>query len=154
MKIALINGVNLNFLGIREPEIYGKETLSDLEQGLIQKAEQKGIELICFQSNSEGELVDFLQKCYYEKVDGILFNPGAFTHYSYALADGIKSISIPVIEVHISNIHAREEFRTHSVTARNCKAIIGGFGLYGYSIALDGLIELLGGNTVQKIVEK
>jgi len=143
MKIALINGVNLNFLGIREPAIYGKETLADLESSLTKKAEEKGVELLCFQSNIEGEIVDFLQKCYHEKVEGILFNPGAFTHYSYALADAIKGISIPVIEVHISNIHAREEFRAHSVTARNCMAIIGGFGLKGYHLALEGLIDYL-----------
>lgn len=144
MKIAVINGPNLNFLGIREPGIYGSETLEDLERGLQKYSQQTHLlDLSFFQSNSEGEIIDFLQKCYYDKVDGILINPGALTHYSYALADAIKSISIPTVEVHISNIHAREEFRRHSVTAANCLGIVGGFGFEGYYMALDGLIRKL-----------
>lgn len=143
LKIVLINGVNLNFLGIREPEIYGQATLKSLESDLTAYATEQGVELICFSTNIEGEIVNYLQECYYKKVDGILFNPGAFTHYSYALADAIKSISIPVVEVHISNIHAREPFRAQSVTARSCIGIVGGFGLDSYFIALDGLIRQL-----------
>ena len=115
--IAVVNGPNLNFLGIREPHIYGQETLADLEVGLAKKAGELGVVLTCFQSNSEGELIDFLQQCYHDKVDGLIMNPGALTHYSYALSDAIKSIAIPTIEVHISNIHARESFRSQSVTA-------------------------------------
>lgn len=144
MKIAVINGPNLNFLGIREPQIYGKATLKDLESMLLEEAgNDDSIELSFFQSNSEGLLIDFMQQCYYDKVDGIIMNPGALTHYSYALADAIKSISIPVVEVHISNIHARESFRSHSVTAANSIGIIGGFGFDGYKMALDGLIKYL-----------
>lgn len=141
MKLALINGPNLNFLGIREPEIYGKTTLKELEDNLIAYAEQKGIELIAFSSNSEGTLIDYFQKCYYEKVQGIIFNPGAYTHYSYALCDAIKSVSIPTVEVHISNIYQREEFRKKSVTAASCIGVISGFGLDGYYLALDALIK-------------
>lgn len=142
MKIAVINGPNLNFLGIREPDIYGHETLADLEKDLKRESEKKqNVELVFFQSNSEGKLIDFLQSCYENKVDGIIINPGALTHYSYAIADAIKSISIPTVEVHISNIHAREEFRRHSVTATSCLGIIGGFGLDGYHMALAGLIK-------------
>ena len=144
MKIAIINGPNLNFLGIREPQIYGSKTLKDLENMLQNASEQyESVELKFFQSNSEGALIDFMQECYYNKVDGIIMNPGALTHYSYALADAIKSIAIPVVEVHISNIHARESFRSHSVTAANSIGIIGGFGFEGYVMALQGLISYL-----------
>lgn len=142
MKIAVINGPNLNFLGIREPEVYGKATLKDLEEQIESYNQEKyQSELIFFQSNIEGEIIDFLQKCYHDQVDGIMMNPGAFTHYSYALTDAIKSISIPTVEVHISNIHAREEFRRHSVTAASCLGIISGFGFEGYLLALDALIR-------------
>ena len=144
MKIAIINGPNLNFLGIREPQIYGSKTLKDLENMLQNASEQyESVELKFFQSNSEGALIDFMQECYYNKVDGIIMNPGALTHYSYALADAIKSIAIPVVEVHISNIHARESFRSHSVTAANSLGIIGGFGFEGYVMALQGLVKHL-----------
>lgn len=144
MKIAVINGPNLNFLGIREPHIYGQDTLQDLESMLLKEAGQyKNVVLSFFQSNSEGALIDFMQQCYYDGVEGIIMNPGALTHYSYALADAIKSISIPVVEVHISNIHARESFRSHSVTAASSIGIIGGFGFDGYKMALDGLIKHL-----------
>lgn len=142
MKIAVINGPNLNFLGIREPEVYGKATLNDLEKQLKDYNQEKyQLELIFFQSNIEGEIINFLQKCYQDQIDGIMMNPGAFTHYSYALTDAIKSISIPTVEVHISNIHAREEFRRHSVTAASCLGIISGFGFEGYLLALDALIK-------------
>ncbi|MGL6174367.1 MAG: type II 3-dehydroquinate dehydratase [Cellulosilyticaceae bacterium] len=142
MKIAVINGPNLNFLGIREPEVYGKATLKDLEEQLKHYNEEKyQAELIFFQSNVEGEIINFLQQCYQDQVEGIMMNPGAFTHYSYALTDAIKSISIPTVEVHISNIHTREEFRRHSVTAASCLGIISGFGFEGYLLALDALIR-------------
>lgn len=141
MKIAVINGPNLNFLGIREPDIYGNTTLKTLEEQLIQYGNEKGITVTCFQSNSEGSLIDFIQKCYWDKIDGIIINPGAYTHYSYALCDAIKSVSLPVIEVHISNIYKREDFRKNSVTASSCIGIIGGFGLNGYFMAIDALIK-------------
>lgn len=144
MKIAVINGPNLNFLGIRETHVYGSLTLKDLENRLEKVSMQyDSVKLKFFQSNSEGTLIDFIQECYYNKIDGIIMNPGALTHYSYALADAIKSVPIPVVEVHISNIHARESFRSHSVTAANSLGIIGGFGFEGYVMALQGLINHL-----------
>ncbi|MEF9959711.1 MAG: type II 3-dehydroquinate dehydratase [Niameybacter sp.] len=144
MKIAVMNGPNLNFLGIREPGIYGDGTLEGLEDLLKTEAQKyENLELHFFQSNCEGALIDFMQQCYYDQVEGILLNPGALTHYSYALADAIKSISLPVVEVHISNIHARESFRAHSVTAANCVGLVGGFGFAGYQMALQGLIAHL-----------
>lgn len=144
MKVAVINGPNLNFLGVREPDIYGYTTLSELELDLQKYSKSKyDTELVFFQSNHEGAIIDFIQACYHNKVEGIIINPGALTHYSYALTDAIKSVSIPTIEVHISNIHAREEFRRHSVTSTSCIGIIGGFGLDSYYIALDGLMRRL-----------
>jgi 3-dehydroquinate dehydratase-2 len=138
-KIAVINGPNLNFLGIREIEIYGRETLESLEQKLTQKGKKLEIGLVFFQSNSEGALIDFLQTCYREKIDGMIINPGALAHYSYALSDAIKSVSIPTIEVHLSNIYQRENFRMHSVTAAACLGIISGLGFLGYELALEAL---------------
>lgn len=138
MKIAVINGPNLNFLGIREPHIYGCETLQDLEQKLNNQ-KPEGVTLYFFQSNSEGALIDYLQDCHHQGIEGIIINPGALTHYSYALADGIKSIGIPTIEVHISHIHQREAFRTQSVTAAACKGSISGFGFDSYVMALHYL---------------
>ena len=140
MKIAVINGPNLNFLGIREPHIYGYETLEDLEKSLQAYTGEKGdIDLLFFQSNHEGEIVDFMQACYHQGVEGIVMNPGALTHYSYALADAIKSVSIPTVEVHISNIYQREAFRQHSVTASNSIGVLSGFGFFGYQMGLDAL---------------
>ena len=143
MKIAVMNGPNLNFLGIRDPHIYGNQTLDGLQNQLTTYANTKEVSLMFFQSNHEGEMIDFMQKCYYEKVDGIILNPGALTHYSYALTDAIKSISIPTVEVHISNIHARESFRQHSVTAANCIGIIGGFGLQSYVLGFDAIYHYI-----------
>jgi 3-dehydroquinate dehydratase-2 len=136
MKILLLNGPNLNLLGTREPEVYGKETLDDIFLGLKEKFPQ--IEFEIFQSNSEGALIDKLQSA---KVDGAVFNPGAFTHYSYALFDCIKAIKYPVIEVHLSNIHTREEFRRKSVIAPACKGGIYGLGSKGYELAVRALLE-------------
>ncbi|MHC1750362.1 MAG: type II 3-dehydroquinate dehydratase [Cellulosilyticaceae bacterium] len=143
MKIAVINGPNLNFLGIREPHIYGNTTLKELEESLVAYGHEKGSEVICFQSNCEGSIIDFIQKCYHEHVQGMIINPGAYTHYSYAISDAIKSVTLPVIEVHISNIYKREDFRKTSVTAESCMGIVGGFGLDGYFMALDALIKHL-----------
>ncbi len=137
MRCCIINGVNLNMLGVREPQIYGYEKLEDLEKMLTEYAVPKQMELRFFQSNFEGEIVNCLHECYKEKVDGIVINPAAFTHYSYAIADAIKAIDIPTIEVHISNIYKREAFRQHSVTASSCVGSISGFGLHGYVLALE-----------------
>ncbi|WP_338750037.1 type II 3-dehydroquinate dehydratase [Bacillus sp. FJAT-52991] len=143
--ILLLNGPNLNRLGKREPDIYGAVTLEELESQLISKAKESGVTLSTFQSNHEGELIDRLHLAADEEMVGIIFNPGAFTHYSYALRDAVTSISIPVIEVHISNIHARESFRHQSVIAPVAVGQIAGLGLKGYELALQALIHRMGG---------
>lgn len=120
MNILIINGPNLNFLGIREPNIYNSSTYDDLKAYLNQYATKNNINLEIFQSNYEGAIIDELQKAYFEKVDGIVINPGAFTHYSYSILDAIKSINIPTIEVHLTNINEREEFRKVSVIRDAC----------------------------------
>ncbi|WP_246944574.1 type II 3-dehydroquinate dehydratase [Bacillus pinisoli] len=142
-RILLVNGPNLNRLGIREPGTYGNVTLRELEQKLDLLAKENQLELICFQSNHEGEIIDQIHDAD-TNIDGIIINPGAFTHYSYAIRDAIASISKPVIEVHISNIHAREEFRHHSVIAPVTSGQIVGFGMLGYELALMALKERLG----------
>lgn len=141
MKIAVINGPNLNFLGVREPQIYGSQSLKDLEDSIRSYGEEKGIALTFFQSNYEGALIDFIQKCYEEEIDGLIINPAAYTHYSYALADALKSIGKPAVEVHISHIHNREDFRKHSVTAASCIGVVEGFGFDSYLIALEALVR-------------
>lgn len=137
-KALLINGPNLNMLGKREPDVYGKVTLEEIEKKLVEKARAKGIELTCKQSNHEGEIIDWLHEAE-GKVDAIIMNPGAFTHYSYAIRDAVAAISVDVIEVHISNIHNREEFRHHSVIAPVAKGQIVGFGIKGYELALAAI---------------
>ena len=144
MKLLVINGPNLNFLGIREKTVYGTMTYGDLCRDLAGYAQKRGIEASFFQSNHEGALIDRLQQAYEEGVDAIVINPGALTHYSYALFDAIKSISIPCVEVHLSNIHTREAFRHTSVTAPACVGQIAGFGAYGYKMAMDAALELYG----------
>ncbi|WNS81981.1 type II 3-dehydroquinate dehydratase [Domibacillus sp. DTU_2020_1001157_1_SI_ALB_TIR_016] len=140
-KILLINGVNLNRLGKREPHIYGTTTLAELEERLIKRGAQAGVEVVTFHSNFEGEIVERLHLAEDEGMDGIIFNPGAFTHYSYAIADAAAGINVPIVEVHISNIHKREAFRHHSVTASHAVGQLCGFGLYGYEMALDFLVN-------------
>jgi 3-dehydroquinate dehydratase-2 len=139
MRIAVINGPNLNFLGIREPGVYGSETYQDLIRIVKEYGEAKGYDMDFFQSNSEGAIIDYLQGCYFEKIDGIIINPGAFTHYSYAIRDAIASISIPTVEVHLSNIHEREGFRSISVVEEVCKQQIYGKKIQGYLEAIDYL---------------
>ena len=146
MKILVLNGPNLNMLGKREPGIYGNGTLEQLEKHLINVGAQQGIEIICCQSNYEGELLDKIHAAEAEGIAGIILNPGAFTHYSIALRDGISSVPTPVIEVHISNVYAREEFRKHSVTAPVSIGQITGFGFYGYDLALMAIKNYLRGS--------
>ncbi len=134
--ILIINGPNLNLLGKRETDIYGKETLKELNGGLSKLAKRLNLKLKFYQSNSEGEIIDFLHKAG-PLAAGIIINPGALTHYSYALRDAIAAIETETIEVHISNIFAREEFRRISVIAPVCTGTIGGFGSYGYALALS-----------------
>lgn len=141
MKLLVLNGPNLNFLGIREKGIYGTQDYGALVRLLMDKAEAEGHELEVFQSNYEGGLIDKIQEAYHSGVEGIIINPGAFTHYSYALRDALASVSIPIVEVHISNVHKREEFRHVSVTAPVCTGQIVGLGLKGYALAMDFLTE-------------
>lgn len=137
-KYLVINGVNLNMLGIREPGIYGKNTLKDLEAAVSEKAKTLGVEVDFFQSNFEGEIVEKIHGAL-GVYDGIIINPGAFTHYSYAIRDAFGSVKLPVIEVHISNIHKREEFRHTSVIVPECVGQICGLGMKGYELALEAL---------------
>jgi 3-dehydroquinate dehydratase-2 len=134
-KFLVLNGPNINMLGIREPGVYGTGSYKDLE-ALVQKtAQELKIKVTMKQSNSEGELVTWIQQAY-GKYDGIVINPAAYTHYSIALLDALKAVQLPAIEVHISNVHQREEFRQHSVTAPACVGQIVGLGLTGYALAL------------------
>ncbi|WP_341877390.1 type II 3-dehydroquinate dehydratase [Defluviitalea saccharophila] len=138
-KILVIHGPNLNFLGIREKGVYGEMSFNDLNEYLLKTGEEMGLSLEIFQSNSEGALIDRLQQAYFDGVDGIIINPGAYTHYSYALRDAISSTNIPTVEVHLSNIHKREEFRHSSVTAPVCIGQIAGFGAYSYILGMHAL---------------
>ena len=142
-KILVIHGPNLNLLGTREPEIYGKMTLKEINAKLNQYAKSKKISLKIVQTNWEGEIIDLIQKAK-GKFDGIIINPAAYTHYSIAIYDTILAVGIPAIEVHLSNIYKREEFRRKSVIAPACLGQICGFGWKGYVMALDSLIEILG----------
>ncbi|MEK6558129.1 MAG: type II 3-dehydroquinate dehydratase [Candidatus Margulisiibacteriota bacterium] len=135
-KIMIINGPNLNMLGEREPDVYGNQTLSDLEEQLSRFVENFSASLTFFQSNVEGELINQLQKAHADHYDGVILNPGAFTHYSVAIHDAVKSIRVPVIEVHLSNIYAREAFRHESVIAAACVGQISGFHFRSYELAL------------------
>lgn len=139
MKLLVINGPNLNMLGKREPHIYGTQSLDDINNEL--KAKFPGVSFSFFQSNHEGAIVDALQSTFGKDFDGIVINGGAFTHYSYAIHDALSMLSIPAIEVHISNIHLREEFRRTSVTAPACAAQLSGFGSDGYALAVQMFIE-------------
>lgn len=141
-KVLLLNGPNLNLLGTREPGIYGGETLKDVEEKVTALGGHLGWEVFCFQSNHEGDLIDQIHEAFFQGYSGIIINPGAFTHYSYGIRDAIAGISIPVIEIHISNIHARESFRHVSVTAPVTAGQIVGFGVKGYELALLALDHL------------
>ena len=136
----VINGPNLNMLGVREPGVYGNQSYSDLEAYIENYAEERDIEATVLQSNSEGEIIDFIHHAL-GNYDGIVINPGAYTHYSYAIHDALSSVNLPTVEVHISNIHKREEFRHKSVTAPACIGQICGLGFRGYTLAIDYLNE-------------
>lgn len=137
MKILVINGPNLNMLGIREPAIYGAQTYDDLVQYVRDAAVTRGVEIAFFQSNHEGALVDAIQQAYFDKVDGIILNPAAYTHTSVALLDALKAVSIPTVEVHLSDVAKREEFRQVSYVRSACVATVCGKGFDGYAEALD-----------------
>ena len=136
MKFLVINGPNLNLLGSREPGIYGTSGYAQLCQMIQEKAAQHGSTAACFQSNSEGAIIDAIHGAV-GNFDAIVINPGAYTHYGYAILDALKAVEVPAIEVHISNIHQREEFRHRSVTAAGCVGQICGLGLYGYLAAME-----------------
>jgi len=139
--MKVLNGPNLNMLGKREPEIYGSKTYDDLVEYIKKCAEEMGIEVDVYQSNSEGSLIGLIQDAVNDEYDGIVANLGAFSHYSYALYDAIKAQSLPFVEVHISNIHAREEFRSVSITAAAGKGIISGFGFMSYELGLRAIVN-------------
>ena len=139
MKVLVINGPNLNMVGVREKGIYGTRDFKDICNYIKEEGEKRNIDIKLFQSNIEGEIINEIHNAYYEKYDGIIINPGAFTHYSYAILDAIKSVNINTVEVHLSNIHAREEFRHKSVIASACIGQICGFKEFGYVMAMEAL---------------
>ena len=141
MKLFIINGPNLDMLGIREPRIYGKESYADLENYLRQSAKELGLEIEIFQSNHEGALIDEVHRAYFEKADGIIINAGGYTHTSVALLDALKAVAIPTVEVHISDVAAREDFRQVSYVRPACVATVAGKGFAGYLEAVDILLK-------------
>lgn len=141
MKILILNGPNINLLGIREKNIYGEGTYEDLCKFIQNKAKELSVEIDIIQSNIEGELVTYIQNAY-GKYDGIVINPAAYTHYSIAIYDALKAVNIPTVEVHISNIHSREEYRKKSVIAPACMGQISGFGMFSYEMGLIALTDM------------
>jgi 3-dehydroquinate dehydratase-2 len=142
-QILVLNGPNLNMLGIREPKTYGSQTLADVEAMCRAEGERLGLVVECRQSNREGELCEWIQQAY-GKIDGIVINPGGYSHTSVAIRDSISAVAIPTIEVHISNIHAREEFRHHSFVTAVAVGMICGLGTTGYKLALEAFAQRLG----------
>ncbi len=142
MKICVLQGPNLNLTGMREPGVYGSRTLDDIHRRIAQRAAELGVEVEFYQSNWEGALIDKLHACR-SVVDGVIFNPGAYSHTSYALRDAIAAIDLPVVEVHLSNIHAREAFRHTSLITEVCLGQICGLGEMGYILALEALVDKL-----------
>jgi 3-dehydroquinate dehydratase-2 len=141
-RVLVLHGPNLNLLGQREPEIYGRQTLAEIDAELSARAKELDLEIQCFQSNHEGELVDRIQEAM-GQVGGILINPAGFTHSSVALRDALAAVSLPVIEVHLSNVHARESFRQHSYISPIALGVISGLGAHGYLLALEAMAQHL-----------
>lgn len=142
--IYVLNGPNLNLLGTREPETYGRATLADVEKLCVETAARFGLRADCRQSNREGELIDFIHEAHATKAAGIIINAGGYSHTSIALHDALVAVKIPAVEVHVSNIHARENFRHHSFTAKAAFATLAGFGIDGYRLAILGLAAKIG----------
>ena len=141
MHILVINGPNMNLLGVRQPEIYGRTTYEELTAMIQDEAKRLGVKVSCFQSNHEGDLIDVIQQAYYDKMDGIIINPAAYTHTSVALLDAVKAVGIPTVEVHVSDPDTREDFRHVSYIRAACVKTIRGHGLDGYLEALRFLVE-------------
>lgn len=137
MKLLILNGPNMNMLGIREPEIYGHETYEDLMDMIQRHAEELGVEVVCVQSNHEGTLVDEIQKAYFDGIDGIVINPAGYTHTSVAIGDALKAVGLPAVEVHVSDVQNREDFRKISLIRDAVIATVSGQGLKGYLTAMD-----------------
>ncbi len=150
MKIVVIQGPNLNMLGVREQQIYGSMKLEQIHAQMKDFASQSGLEIEFFQSNLEGEIVDKIQECYGD-ADGIIINPAAYTHTSIAIRDAISAVNLPTIEVHISNIHRREEFRKQNMVAAVCSSSIVGFGPFGYHLAMVGMVQIM--NEIKAVQE-
>ena len=150
MKIVVIQGPNLNMLGIREPQVYGPMKLEQIHTQMRDFAAQSGLEIEFFQSNFEGELVDKIQECYGD-ANGIIINAAAYTHTSIAIRDAISAVNLPTIEVHISNIHRREEFRKQNMIAPVCTSSIVGFGPFGYHLAMVGMVQIM--NEIKAVQE-
>lgn len=147
LKILLLHGPNLNLLGTREPEVYGSTTMAQIDARLQEKAKVAGVYLECFQSNAEGALIDRIHAARLAGVGFIVINPGGYTHTSIALRDALSAVAIPFIEVHLSNVYAREEFRKHSYFSDLAVGVVTGFGAQGYEFALDAAISRIGKNT-------
>ncbi len=143
-RILVLHGPNLNLLGRREPEIYGSATLADIHASMEARAHARGVQIESFQSNSEGELIDRIQSAATEGIEFIIINPGAYSHTSIAIPDALRGVAIPYIEVHISNIHARESFRHHSHFSASAIGVICGLGVQGYELALDASLARIG----------
>jgi len=144
MKILYLNGPNLNLLGHREPDVYGHRSLNDIEQSVRARAAELGVDVEFRQSNEEGELVNWIQGAR-DETDAIVLNAAAYTHTSVALRDAISAVGIPTVELHLSNVHAREEFRHRSLIAAVCVGLVAGFGAHGYLLALDACVNVIGG---------
>jgi 3-dehydroquinate dehydratase II len=143
-SLFILNGPSLNLLGTREPEKYGRSSLADVEKLCAQTAERFGLEIVFRQSNSEGELVNWIQEAQAKKAAGLIINPAGYTSTSIAILDALLTLTMPVIEVHITNIHARESFRQNSYVSKAAKAVIAGFGIDGYALAIAGVAHLIG----------